>query len=165
MERRIDKYLKTLVNEDRFDFYSHLVEFSDKEIAPKLLDWERNHELVSDDCIRQMGDLGLFGLPIPEEYGGQGGDHLDLLLMGMALGYHSQSVAITPGAAISLGAKPILLFGNDAPCAVSHAAAWMQPGVNQLTMSFDAEELAGCSAPLGPSSSGSVSGSSRRDLR
>jgi alkylation response protein AidB-like acyl-CoA dehydrogenase len=61
-----------------------------------------------------LGELGLFGLPIAEQYGGQGGDHTDLVLMGLALGYHSQSVAITPGAAISLGAKPLQLFGTEA---------------------------------------------------
>jgi alkylation response protein AidB-like acyl-CoA dehydrogenase len=55
----------------------------------------------------------LFGLPIGHEYGGQGGTQLDLLLMGLAIGYHSQSVAITPGAATSLGTKPLQLNGNE----------------------------------------------------
>ncbi|MDP7589975.1 MAG: acyl-CoA dehydrogenase, partial [Candidatus Poseidoniia archaeon] len=48
-----------------------------------------------------------------EEYGGQGGSQLDLLLMGLALGYQSQSLAITPGAALSLGAKPLQLCGTE----------------------------------------------------
>jgi hypothetical protein len=61
-----------------------------------------------------MGELGLFGLPIAEQYGGQGGDHTDLVLMGLAIAYHSQSVAITPGAALSLGAKPLQICGSDA---------------------------------------------------
>ncbi len=112
--RRIDHYLRKLVSEDRFDFYSAVREFADAEIAPKLLHWEREHVLVPDDAIAKMAELGLFGLPVPEQYGGQGGDHLDLVLMGLALGYHSQSVAITPGAAVSLGIKPLLLCGNDA---------------------------------------------------
>lgn len=111
--RRIDTYLSDLIDEDRFDFYSAVADFSAEEIAPHVLGWEREHCLVPDEAIRKMGEMGLFGLPIPEEYGGQGGDHLDLILMGLALGYHSQSVAITPGAAISLGAKPLLLTGSD----------------------------------------------------
>ena len=61
-----------------------------------------------------MAELGLFGLTIESEYGGQGGGQLELVLMGLALGYHSHSVAITPGAATSLGSKPIQLFGSDA---------------------------------------------------
>jgi butyryl-CoA dehydrogenase len=85
MGRRIDTYLKTLVSEDRFDFYSVVRDFADAEIAPKLLQWERAHQLVPDECIAKMSELGLFGLPISEEFGGQGGDHTDLVLMGLAL--------------------------------------------------------------------------------
>ena len=114
MSRRIDTYLKDLIPEDRFDFYSVVRDFSDKEIAPHLLHWEREHVLVPDSAIAKMADIGLFGLPIAEEYGGQGGDLLHLVLMGLAMGYHSHSVAITPGAAISLGAKPLQLFGSEA---------------------------------------------------
>ena len=44
---------------------------------------------------------------------GQGGSQMDLVLMGLALGYHSQSVAITPGAAASLGIKPLQLCGSE----------------------------------------------------
>ncbi len=114
MARRIDTYLRGLLPEDKFDFYSVVCDFADKEVAPHLLTWEREHQLVPDDCIEKMGELGLFGLPIEEQYGGQGGDQTDLVLMGLALGYHSQSVAITPGAALSLGAKPLQLCGTDA---------------------------------------------------
>lgn len=113
MARRIDTYLEQLIPEEKFAFYESVRDFADAEIAPHLLQWERDHLLVPDDCIASMGQLGLFGLPIPEQYGGQGGDHTDLVLMGLALGYHSQSVAITPGAAVSLGAKPVLLCGTE----------------------------------------------------
>jgi alkylation response protein AidB-like acyl-CoA dehydrogenase len=95
-------------------FYEAVRDFGDSEIAPHLLHWERSHSLVPDSCIKAMGDMGLFGLPIAESYGGQGGDHTDLVLMGLALAYHSQAVAITPGAAISLGAKPLQLCGTEA---------------------------------------------------
>ena len=57
--------------------------------------------------------MGLFGVTVAGKYGGQGGNQLDLILMGLALGYQSQSLAITPGAAMSLGAKPLQLFGTD----------------------------------------------------
>jgi short/branched chain acyl-CoA dehydrogenase len=114
MARRIDRYLERLLPEEKFDFYGAVRDFADNEIAPHLLEWEREHRLVPDDCIAKMGDLGLFGLPIEERYGGQGGDQTDLVLMGLAIGYHSHSVAITPGAALSLGAKPLQLCGTDA---------------------------------------------------
>ena len=114
MARRIDTYLKQLIGEDKLAFYEAVRDFGDAEIAPHILQWEREHVLVPDSCLRAMGELGLFGLPIEERYGGQGGDHTDLCLMGLALGYHSQAVAITPGAAISLGAKPLQLCGTEA---------------------------------------------------
>ncbi len=113
MARRIDTYLRELLPEDKLDFYAVVRDFADREIAPQILNWERTRVLVPDDCIAKMAELGLFGLPIEERYGGQGGDQTDLVLMGLALGYHSQSVAITPGAALSLGAKPLQLCGTD----------------------------------------------------
>ena len=113
MNRRVDTYLSRLVETERFEFYEAVCSFGDEVVAPSLLEWEREHRLVPDEVIESMGELGLFGLPIAEEFGGQGGDHLDLVLMGLSLGYHSQSVAITPGAAVSLGAKPVQLFGSD----------------------------------------------------
>ncbi|MCC6782540.1 MAG: acyl-CoA dehydrogenase family protein [Planctomycetes bacterium] len=114
MARRIDHYLANLVPEEKLDFYRVVRDFADDEIAPRILKWEREHQLVPDDAIAKMGELGLFGLPIAEEYGGQGGDMTDLVLMGLAIAYHSHSVAITPGAAISLGAKPLQLCGTEA---------------------------------------------------
>lgn len=113
MSRRLDHYLRALVPEEKLDFYEVVRDFADKEVQPRVLGWERAHQLVPDDCIARMGEIGLFGLPIETRYGGQGGDQTDLVLMGLAIGYHSQSVAITPGAAASLGAKPLQLFGTE----------------------------------------------------
>jgi alkylation response protein AidB-like acyl-CoA dehydrogenase len=114
MQRRIDAYLEQLLDEERFAFYQSVASFAEAEAAPKLLEWERKNELLPDSFIARMAELGLFGLPIEAEYGGQGGGQLELVLMGLALGYHSHSVAITPGAAASLGSKPIQLFGTEA---------------------------------------------------
>jgi len=113
MRRRIDAYLKPLVEPERFTFYQAVCDFAEKDIAPELLTWERQHCLLPEQSLRAMADLGLFGLTVSEEYGGQGGTQMDLVLMGLALGYHSQSVAITPGAAASLGIKPLQLCGRE----------------------------------------------------
>jgi short/branched chain acyl-CoA dehydrogenase len=59
-------------------------------------------------------DMGLFGLPFPEEYGGMGGDYFALCLALEELGKVDQSVAITLEAGVSLGAMPVYRFGNDA---------------------------------------------------
>jgi alkylation response protein AidB-like acyl-CoA dehydrogenase len=60
-----------------------------------------------------MGEMGLFGLPFPEEYGGMGGDYFALSLALEELGKVDQSVAITLEAGVSLGAMPIYRFGNE----------------------------------------------------
>jgi alkylation response protein AidB-like acyl-CoA dehydrogenase len=114
MARHIDKYLKNLLEEERFEFYQTVCNFTDHEIAKNVLHWERESQLLPETCIRQMGELGLFGLTVEEEYGGQGGDILDLVLMSLAVGYHSPSAAITPGAATSLGINPIHKYGTPA---------------------------------------------------
>ena len=113
MRRRMDTYLEPLVESERWSFYETMCAFAAAAIAPELLTWERQHCLLPATAIQAMADMGLFGLTVAEEYGGQGGTQMDLILMGLALGYHSQSVAITPGAATSLGIKPLQLCGRD----------------------------------------------------
>jgi alkylation response protein AidB-like acyl-CoA dehydrogenase len=61
-----------------------------------------------------MGEMGLFGLPFPEEYGGMGGDYFTLCLALEELARVDQSVAITLEAGVSLGAMPVHRFGNEA---------------------------------------------------
>ncbi|MHB1595975.1 MAG: acyl-CoA dehydrogenase family protein [Streptosporangiaceae bacterium] len=65
------------------------------------------YELVAD-----MGKLGLFGLPFPEEYGGMGGDFFAFCLALHELARVDSSVAITLEAGVALGAMPIYLFGT-----------------------------------------------------
>ena len=113
MSRRMDVYLESLVATERFMFYQTACEFAQQDIAPHLLGWERQRCLLPEKALQAMADLGLFGLTVAEEYGGQGGLQTELVLMGLALGYHSHSVAITPGAAASLGIKPLQLFGRE----------------------------------------------------
>jgi alkylation response protein AidB-like acyl-CoA dehydrogenase len=60
-----------------------------------------------------MGELGLFGLPFPEEYGGSGGDYFTLCIAIEELTRIDSSVAITLEAAVSLGAMPIYRFGTQ----------------------------------------------------
>ena len=64
------------------------------------------------DVVRQMGEMGLFALPFPEEYGGMGGDYFTLCLAIEELARVDQSVAITLEAACSLGAMPVYRFGT-----------------------------------------------------
>lgn len=87
--------------------------FADERVAPQAYEADRTKTLPLD-IVREMGDLGLFGLPFPEEVGGQGGDYVALGLALEALARVDQSIAITLEAGVSLGAMPVFRFGTDA---------------------------------------------------
>lgn len=87
-------------------------EFADTVVAPQAYEADRTHTL-NLDVVRGMGDLGLFGLPFPEDIGGQGGDYFSLCIAIEALGRVDQSIAITLEAGVSLGIMPLYLFGTE----------------------------------------------------
>ena len=66
------------------------------------------------EIVAGMGEMGLFGLPFPEEYGGMGGDYFALCLALEELARVDSSVAITLEAGVGLGAMPIYRFGTEA---------------------------------------------------
>src|ERR671918_1316363 len=86
--------------------------FVDDVIRPHAERWDEEHELPMD-AVKQMAELGLFGLPFPEEYGGMGGDFLTLCLAIEAIARVDSSLAITLEAAVGLGAMPIWHFGTE----------------------------------------------------
>lgn len=93
---------------------AHLVRaFADEQVAPQAYEADRTKTL-SIPLVHAMGELGLFGLPFPEEVGGQGGDYVALGLAIEALGRVDQSIAITLEAGVSLGAMPVFRFGTEA---------------------------------------------------
>lgn len=86
--------------------------FVDDAIRPNAERWDEEHELPMD-AVKQMAELGLFGLPIPEEYGGSGADFLTLCLAIEEIARVDSSLAITLEAAVGLGAMPIFRFGTE----------------------------------------------------
>ena len=86
-------------------------EFAVEAVAPVIGDFYERHAFPYD-LIRQMAKMGLFGLPFPTEYGGEGGDYFALCLALEELARVDSSVAITLEAAVSLGAMPIYRFGT-----------------------------------------------------
>jgi short-chain 2-methylacyl-CoA dehydrogenase len=88
-------------------------EFARDAIAPVIGSYYERCEFPYD-IVAQLGRMGLFGLPFPEEYGGMGGDYFAHCLALEELGRVDSSVAITVEAAVSLGAMPIYRFGTDA---------------------------------------------------
>jgi len=87
-------------------------DFAEAEIAPRSEEWDRTHTFPVDTIIA-MGDLGLFGLPFPPEYGGSGADFTTFCIALEELGRVDQSMGITVEAGVGLGANPIYQFGTE----------------------------------------------------
>ena len=86
--------------------------FAEEVVAPRAEEMDLEQQLPLD-IVKQMGELGLFGLPFPEEYGGQGADLLTLCLAIEEIARVDSSIAITLEAAVGLGANPIYSEGTE----------------------------------------------------
>ncbi|MFI9322484.1 acyl-CoA dehydrogenase family protein [Kitasatospora aureofaciens] len=89
-----------------------VAEFAQDVVAPKIGEFYEREEFPYE-IVSEMGRMGLFGLPFPEEYGGMGGDYFALGLALEELARVDSSVAITLEAAVSLGAMPVYRFGTE----------------------------------------------------
>lgn len=93
------------------DLRDTVADFARTVVAPVSAKHDAEHSFPYE-IVAKMGEMGLFGLPFPEEYGGMGGDYFALSLVLEELGKVDQSVAITLEAAVGLGAMPIYRFGE-----------------------------------------------------
>ena len=100
------------LDEEQLALVEAVREFTHEVVAPVSARHDREHSFPYE-VIAQMGEMGLFGLPFPEEYGGQGGDYFALCLALEELATVDQSVAITLEAGVSLGAMPIFRYGTQ----------------------------------------------------
>jgi short-chain 2-methylacyl-CoA dehydrogenase len=87
-------------------------EFAQQRIAPIAEELDREHRFPYD-LVAELAELGLMGIPFPEEFGGGGGDTLAYTLAIEELTRIDSSVAITVAAHTSLGTMPIFLFGTE----------------------------------------------------
>jgi short-chain 2-methylacyl-CoA dehydrogenase len=106
------------LNKDHEDFRKVVREFATDAVEPHVAQWDREHHFPAD-LVPKMGDLGLFGLVVPEEFGGSleasdGGAFTSLCIAIEELGRVDQSIGITLEAGVGLGINPILTFGSEA---------------------------------------------------
>ena len=87
-------------------------DFAESEIAPHAARWDEEH-IFPVDVVVAMGDLGLFGLVFPAEWGGGDGDFASLCIAIEEIGRVDQSIGITLSAGVGLGANPIFRFGTQ----------------------------------------------------
>jgi len=99
------------LDEEHEALRSSVREFAREVVAPAIAEHYEQHTFPYE-IVRQMGKMGLFGLPFAEEYGGMGGGYFALCLALEELARVDSSVAITLEAAISLGAMPIYRYGT-----------------------------------------------------
>ena len=100
------------LDEEHEDLRKSVEEFARDVVAPVIGDLYEAGEFPYD-IVAQMGRMGLFGLPVPEEYGGMGGDYFALCLALEELARVDSSVAITLEAGVGLGVMPIYRFGTE----------------------------------------------------
>ena len=103
---------------DHEDFRAVVREFAAEAVEPHVAQWDREHHFPAA-LVPRMGELGLFGLVVPEAYGGslehsEGGAFTSLSIAIEELGRVDQSVGITLSAGVGLGINPILTYGSDA---------------------------------------------------
>jgi short-chain 2-methylacyl-CoA dehydrogenase len=87
-------------------------EFALERVAPVAEELDREHRFPYE-LVAELAELGLMGIPIPEEYGGAGGDTLSYAIAVEELTRTDSSLAITLAAHTSLGTMPIFLFGSE----------------------------------------------------
>ena len=100
------------LSKDHEDFRAVVREFAEAEVAPHIATWDREDHFPVD-LIPKMGELGLFGLVVPEEFGGADGDFTSLCVAIEELGRVDQSIGITLSAGVGLGINPILTYGSQ----------------------------------------------------
>ena len=100
------------LTQEQREFQQAVRTFAEDVVAPRAEEADRT-EALPLDVVRAMGELGLFGLPFPETYGGLDGDFVTFCLCLEELARVDSSVAITLEAAVGLGANPIFRFGTE----------------------------------------------------
>jgi butyryl-CoA dehydrogenase len=99
------------LNDEQMAIKETCREFAEKEIKPRAEAMDASGAFPYD-LVRKMGELGLLGLPFPEEYGGAGADFLSYCIAIEEISRGDVSLGITMEAHTSLGASPFHLFGN-----------------------------------------------------
>jgi len=94
------------------EFRKTVRKFAEEVIAPVIQEFDEREEFPVD-IVRQMGSMGLFGLPFPERYGGSDSDFISVFIVSVELARNDSSMAATLEAGLGLGAMPIHMFGTE----------------------------------------------------
>ncbi len=101
------------LTEDQKMLKTMLRDFATKELEPVAAQVDETNEFPAEQ-VKKMAELGLFGLTIPEEYGGSGKGKLDFCIAVEELSRASASISAYFRVSLSLGIVPVIMFGNEA---------------------------------------------------
>jgi len=104
--------MDVLLTEQEKMFRQQMRDFVENEIVPCAEEWDRRNELAYE-AFRKMASVGLTGLTIPKEYGGQGGSLMDAYLMSVEVARSSIAVASIIGTHLGLALSGLYNFGNE----------------------------------------------------
>lgn len=100
------------LNENQQMIADMIRNFGDKEIRPRLMEWDESQELPID-VLKKLGDLGLMGVLVPTEYGGSGFGYFEYVTALTEIGSICGSIGLSVAAHNSLCTGHILQFGNE----------------------------------------------------
>jgi short/branched chain acyl-CoA dehydrogenase len=101
-----------LLNEQHHLIRESVRDFAEKEIKPKAKELDEKQQF-SLEITQKMGEIGLFGMIVSPDYGGQGMDYLSYIIAVEELARIDSSQAATIAAGNSLGMNPIFYYGNE----------------------------------------------------
>jgi short/branched chain acyl-CoA dehydrogenase len=104
--------MNILIKDKHLELAAKVREFAEKEVKPVIIDFDEREEFPVE-IIKKLGELKVFGMQIPKEYGGMGYDTLSYIMVVEELAKVDSSIAACLTAHNSLGVGPILDFGND----------------------------------------------------
>ncbi len=110
-EKEVLPYAEFLEGEHQ-DIRNLIREFATNEIAPKAFTVDKEAKFPAE-TFKKLGELGMLGLLVPEEYGGTGSDYRSYAIAVEEIGRACGSTGLSYAAHCSLGTKPIVLFGSD----------------------------------------------------
>jgi len=99
-------------NENQKMITQMIADFADKEIRPNIMKWDEAQELPVD-CLKKLGELGLLGVLVPEEYGGSGFGYMEYITTVSEIAKVCGSVGLSVAAHNSLCTGHIMTFGNE----------------------------------------------------
>ncbi|MGN7864169.1 acyl-CoA dehydrogenase family protein [Chryseobacterium sp. 22458] len=101
------------LNEEQKMLRDSAKEFIDREVVPQRERFEKKDYAFTEETMRKLGDMGMLGIAVPEEYGGLGMGFVTTMLACDYLSGTTGSLATAYGAHTGIGTLPIVLYGTE----------------------------------------------------